>query len=237
MVAIQSAVGPVAKDRKNTQQGYSFRGIADAYRALQRLMAHHGVHASAVAIDEISRREGRTRGGGIMWYLTARFTYRFYHVSGTHVDVMTIGEGMDTGDKCSGKAMSTAHKYALFQAFCIPEDNPIDVENDSPEMHDDDGAKEDAAPEKPAKKKAKRKSSAEARAEHDTAKANGYQTTPSNGANVVPIRNWEGEVVELHAELAQADRDTALGLLDRLKQVPEEYREALRVAFKEAMGR
>ena len=31
-----------------------------------------------------------------------------------------IGEGMDSGDKASNKALAVAFKYACFQVFCIP---------------------------------------------------------------------------------------------------------------------
>jgi len=134
MVAIMKAVKPIGKDQKNVQQGYKFRGIADAYRALQQVMAANDVYSIPVKIEVLETREGKTRGGGSMWYLRCLFTYRFTHVDGSSVDVQALGEGMDTGDKCSGKAMSTADKYALLQAFKIPEDKPDDVENDSPEM-------------------------------------------------------------------------------------------------------
>ena len=42
-----------------------------------------------------------------------------------------MGEGMDSGDKATNKAMSAAQKYAFFQVFCIPTEEPKDSELDS----------------------------------------------------------------------------------------------------------
>ena len=46
--------------------------------------------------------------------------YMFYATDGTYITATVIGEGMDSGDKASNKAMSIAYKYACFQTFCIP---------------------------------------------------------------------------------------------------------------------
>lgn len=233
--AVMSAVGPIAKEHKNAQQGYKFRGIADAYQALQRLLAHNGLWVAPVAIDEIMVTQVTTRGGAQLQHLRVRVTYRFSHESGTYADVVTIGEGMDSGDKCSGKALSTAHKYALFQAFAIPEDDPIDVEYHSPEIEE----APHTPPPKPPKRGKKSKSAETAAAAHEVAKADGYQ--PQTEGKVIPMGSpepdWDALVVELHADLAAADRDAAVRLLPRLKQVPDRYREDLRLAFRAAMER
>ena len=44
---------------------------------------------------------------------------------------MTLGEGMDSGDKASNKAMAIAYKYALFQVFCIPTEEMTDPDGES----------------------------------------------------------------------------------------------------------
>src|SRR5690606_6278200 len=49
----------------------------------------------------------------------------FHATDGSSVSTEVEGEGMDSGDKSSNKAMAVAHKYAILQAFCIPtEDMP-----------------------------------------------------------------------------------------------------------------
>ncbi len=60
--------------------------------------------------------------------------FTFYAPDGSSVEVVTVGEAMDAGDKSSNKAMSAALKYALLQVFCIPTEEPIDTENETHEV-------------------------------------------------------------------------------------------------------
>ena len=55
--------------------------------------------------------------------------YTFWTVDGTSVECSVIGEGMDSGDKATNKAMAIAHKYALLQTFCIPTEDMIDPDS------------------------------------------------------------------------------------------------------------
>jgi hypothetical protein len=131
--AIMRHVPSIAKDRKNTQQGYNFRGIDDMYNALNPLLAEHGVFATSEVLNT-EREERTTKNGGTLLYsvLTVKFT--FYATDGTFVTSTMIGEAMDNGDKASNKAMSTAYKYALMQLFCIPTADVKDTEYESHEV-------------------------------------------------------------------------------------------------------
>lgn len=132
MVRIMAEVAPIAKARRNAAQGYSFRGIDDVYQALQAIMAKHGVYSLPTVLEE--RTEDRqTKGGGALIYRVLKIRYDFYATDGSFVEATVIGEGMDSGDKASNKAMSVADKYCLLQAFKIPTEEPKDPENDSPE--------------------------------------------------------------------------------------------------------
>ena len=44
----------------------------------------------------------------------------FHAEDGSSIEAVVIGEGMDSGDKASNKALAVAFKYACFQVFCIP---------------------------------------------------------------------------------------------------------------------
>lgn len=133
MAAIMAEIGGVAKTRKNQQQGYAFRGIADITLAAQPLMAKHGVVLvpHEVLTDDVKERE--TKSGGVMHHIRQRIVWRFYASDGSYVQAVTTGEAMDTGDKTSNKVMSAAMKYALVQAFCIPEEDPDDADATTPE--------------------------------------------------------------------------------------------------------
>jgi hypothetical protein len=54
-------------------------------------------------------------------------------MDGSSIEVVTVGEAMDSGDKSCNKAMSTAQKYAIFQVFAIPTEELKDSDDDSPD--------------------------------------------------------------------------------------------------------
>jgi hypothetical protein len=131
--AIMKHVPSIGKDRKNQQQGYNFRGIDDMYNALNPLLAEHGVFATSEVLNT-EREERQTKSGGTLFYsiLTVKFT--FFATDGSSVTSTMIGEGMDSADKASNKAMSTAYKYALMQLFCIPTEDVKDAEYQTHEV-------------------------------------------------------------------------------------------------------
>lgn len=130
MAAIQREVGGVAKAKKSTQ-GYHYRGIDDIYAALQGLMAEKGV-VSVPAVIEQHREERRTRNDGVLIYSVLTVRYTFYAEDGSSIEAVTVGEGMDSSDKSSNKAMSAAEKYALIQAFKLPTTDVRDSEVEDP---------------------------------------------------------------------------------------------------------
>lgn len=133
IAAIMSEVGGVGKTRRNEQQKYNFRGIADIYLACQPLMAKHGVHLTPHAVLDETTMERKTASGGLMLHRCQRIEFRFYHSDGSYFSCVTTGEAMDTGDKAANKVMSAAAKYALITTFAIPEEDPdVDTENSSP---------------------------------------------------------------------------------------------------------
>lgn len=120
MAAIKSALKPVGKEGNNVKQGYKFRKVEDVYGACQPVMAAHGVHMTAEILSE--KDEERKSGSGttlIYRKLTVRWFF-WCAEDGSSVAHDTVGEGMDSGDKASNKAMTASQKYALIQAFCIP---------------------------------------------------------------------------------------------------------------------
>lgn len=123
-----STVG-ISKDRKNTQQGFAFRGIDDVYNALSSVMSKHGL----VMLPRVISRdvvERTTKNGGALNYVTVDMEFVLVSaVDGSRHTIRTFGEAMDSADKGTNKAMSAAFKYAAMQAFCIPTvgDNDADA--------------------------------------------------------------------------------------------------------------
>ena len=119
MAKILSEVNAIAKDKKNAQQGFQYRGIDDVYNSLNPVLAKHGVFMTSHIIDK-TREERQSSKGGVLAFTCLRMQYTFWADDGSSVSTEVEGEGMDSGDKSSNKAMAVAHKYALLQAFCIP---------------------------------------------------------------------------------------------------------------------
>lgn len=118
----------IGKNRKNQQQGYSFRGIDDVYNAVSRLLATHGL-CILPRCTERGVVERTTQKGGVLFYVTVRCEFDFIAAEdGSKHTVVTYGEAMDSADKATNKAMSAAYKYALMQAFAIPTEGDNDAD-------------------------------------------------------------------------------------------------------------
>jgi len=125
ILAILADSDAIGKDRTNSQQGFKFRGIDDVYNSLHPLLAKHGVFSTTQVLSDRTE-ERTTKNGGALIYriLTVKFT--FYAADGSSVESTILGEGMDSGDKASNKALSIAHKYALLQLLAIPTEDAKD---------------------------------------------------------------------------------------------------------------
>ena len=124
MAKVMSEVDAIGKDKTNQQQNFKYRGIDQVYNALNPLLAKHRIFTMPKVLN--SEREERTnKNGTVIFYSRVTMEYSFYTTDGSLVTCSVIGEGMDSGDKATNKAMAIAHKYALLQTFCIPtEDMP-----------------------------------------------------------------------------------------------------------------
>ena len=122
----------VGKDSRNPQQGYKYRGIDAVMNAINPALRKAGIFC-APEVLETNREERTTKSGSVLIYSTVTVKYSFYAEDGSSITATVIGEGMDSGDKSYNKAMSAAFKYALFQVFCIPTEEMVDSETDSPE--------------------------------------------------------------------------------------------------------
>lgn len=132
LVARDIAQEGIGKDRKNVQQGYSFRGIDDVYNALSPILAKHGLVILPRCISR-NLTERQTQKGGTMFSVVVECEFDFISSQdGSSHTVKTYGEAMDSGDKATNKAMSAAYKYAAMQAFCIPTEGDNDADAHTP---------------------------------------------------------------------------------------------------------
>lgn len=127
VMGIMSKEG-IGKGRRNTQQGYQFRGIDDVYNALSSVLAERKLVMLPFVV-EMRREERQTAKGGALNYtiLTVDFTI-VSAMDASQCVVRTIGEAMDSADKSSNKAQSAALKYAALQVFMIPTEGDNDAD-------------------------------------------------------------------------------------------------------------
>jgi len=132
--AIMAEIPSIYKDRKNDAQHYNFRGIDDVYNAVNPILAKHRVFMRADVL-EVKREERPPKDNtkSILTFVQVRVRYSFVTSDSSFISTDSLGEGMDSGDKATAKAMSIAQKYAILQMFCIPTADPKDPENDNPD--------------------------------------------------------------------------------------------------------
>lgn len=125
LASIMAEVQPIAKGRRNTQQGFMYRGIDEIMNELQPILAKHRVVVVPEVLEHV--REDRTSNkGNALIYSVCKMKYTFYADDGSSVAAVVVGEGMDSGDKATNKAMAVAMKYAMLQTLCIPTEDAKD---------------------------------------------------------------------------------------------------------------
>lgn len=128
---ILEEVPAIGKNKKNTTQNFMFRGIDDVMNTFQPLLAKHKVFIVPQVLEQ-TREERQTSKGATLIYSICKIKYTFYAEDGSNIEAIVVGEGMDSGDKATNKAMAIAMKYAMFQVFCIPTEEMKDPDGDTP---------------------------------------------------------------------------------------------------------
>lgn len=129
--AVMEEIGAIGKDSKNQQQGFMYRGIDAVMNAINPALIKHKLFVVPEVLEQ-RREERHTAKGGNLIYSVCTIKYTFYAEDGSSISATVIGEGMDSGDKATNKAMSVAFKYACFQVFCIPTEEMRDPDAETP---------------------------------------------------------------------------------------------------------
>lgn len=126
---IMGEINAIGKGKKS-QQGYMYRGVDDVMNALNPALVKHKVFIVPEILEQI-REDRQTARGGSLTYSICKMKFTFFAEDGSSVSAITTGEGMDSSDKSTNKAMAIAFKYACFQVFCIPTEEIIDPDAES----------------------------------------------------------------------------------------------------------
>lgn len=126
MSAITQEISTVAK---NLQVGegknqYKAVGEADVLAAVKPVEAKHGVYSYPYSREIVESGEmvATTKyGERKSLYLRVKTVYRFVNMENPdeYIDITTYGDGVDSQDKATGKAMTYSDKYALLKAYKI----------------------------------------------------------------------------------------------------------------------
>lgn len=127
MSAITNELGVVAKNLNvDMGKGKSYKAVQekDILDAVKPLEEKYGVYSypldSRITDSDVLVKEndyGKTN----TLFMRLERTYRFVNIHNPedYVDIKSYGDGLDTGDKAPGKAMTYADKYALMKAYKI----------------------------------------------------------------------------------------------------------------------
>lgn len=148
IAAIMQEIPAIGKEKKNKERGFMYRGIDDVMNVLQPLLSKYRVFAVPEVLEQV-REERVAKSGRNLLFSLLRIKYTFYAEDGSSVSAVVIGEGMDSADKASNKAMAVAMKYAFFQLFCIPTEEMVDPDGESPEDSKPKGTEPPKQPEQP----------------------------------------------------------------------------------------
>lgn len=130
MSAITSELTAVAKNLYvgEGKSSYKAVGEADVLAAVKPLEAKHGVYSYPVSreivdsdvITTTSTYNGQTSEKS-KFFMRLHTVYRFVNMEkpDEFLDIDTYGDGLDSGDKAPGKAMTYGDKYALLKAYKI----------------------------------------------------------------------------------------------------------------------
>lgn len=124
MLAIAGEVQTVPKNlRVSAGKGsYQAVGEADVLRSVKSIEAKHGVYSYPYRREIVEAGQLSKQSNGYeskQFYLRLHVVYRFVNADNPEefIDVDSYGDGVDTGDKAPGKAMTYADKYALLKAY------------------------------------------------------------------------------------------------------------------------
>jgi len=127
MSAITNELNTVAKNLNISvgKGSYKAVGEADVLAEVKPMEEKHGVYSypCARSVIESGILENADYNGNVKKQLWERIEtiYRFVNIDNPSefIEITTYGDGIDSGDKSVGKAMTYADKYALLKAYKI----------------------------------------------------------------------------------------------------------------------
>lgn len=127
MSKITNELATVAKNLNvDMGKGKTYKAVQekDILDAVKPLEEKYGVYSYPIEREMVDNQilEKETQYGiSNNFYLRIKTTYRFVNIDKPeeYIDMVSYADGIDSGDKATGKAMTYADKYALMKAYKI----------------------------------------------------------------------------------------------------------------------
>jgi hypothetical protein len=123
IIALLESASAVAKDQRNVEQNFNYRGIDAVVNAVSPLFKEHGVAVLPTKILEhdIQRFENKT--GKLVTDTKLTIEYTWIAEDGSTFVTEVAGYGRDYADKGTAKAASVAFRTLLLQSLALPTDD------------------------------------------------------------------------------------------------------------------
>jgi hypothetical protein len=132
MMAVLAEMPSISKDHRNTSQNFNYRSHDDVMNALNPLLSFYGVFIVPNVLERVTAQR-TTRNNSVMYEVNLHVEFTFYGAKGDKVVASAWGEGTDSGDKSTNKAMTMAFKNVIAVAFAISTDVTVDTDAGAPE--------------------------------------------------------------------------------------------------------
>lgn len=113
---VANELGTFKKDAKNVQQNYSFTSVEAMKAAIIPLLSKEGIAIFIEDIEILANETAHTKNGSPYRYFLISTVFVFSGL-GEKLQVKTLGEAMDSGDKGINKATTCAYKNLLKVCF------------------------------------------------------------------------------------------------------------------------
>lgn len=123
LLAITTELEPVAKALNVSIGKGSYKAVSEysVLEAVKPLENKYGIYSYPFHREIVNQAILEGYDGKKSVFVRIETTYRFINVDNPseYIDVISYGDGVDTQDKATGKAMTYADKYALMKAYKV----------------------------------------------------------------------------------------------------------------------
>lgn len=132
MLAITAELKTVEKKLNIGEGKFAYKAVGelDVLNAVKPLEEKYKVFSFPIAREIIKDDPLEDSKKNVLIFMRLKTTYRFINVENPneYIDVTSYGDGVDSRDKATGKAMTYSDKYALMKAYKISTGDDPDQE-------------------------------------------------------------------------------------------------------------